>query len=55
MDMRSITSETLILRGRDYGEADRILVLLTKEAGKLSAIAKSVRKPNSKLKASTQL
>lgn len=55
MDIRSITSETLVLRGRDYGEADRILVLLTKEAGKLSAIAKSVRKPTSKLKASTQL
>ncbi|MGI5824271.1 MAG: DNA repair protein RecO [Bacillota bacterium] len=55
MDIRSVTSDAIILRGRDYSEADRILILLTKEAGKMPAIAKSVRKPASKLKASTQL
>lgn len=55
MDIRSITTDSIILRGRDYSEADRILILLTKEAGKMPAIAKSVRKPKSKLKASTQL
>ena len=55
MDIRSVTSDAIILRGRDYSEADRILVIFTKEAGKIPAIAKSVRKPNSKLKASTQL
>lgn len=55
MDIRSITTDSIILRGRDYSEADRILILLTKDAGKLPAIAKSVRKQNSKLKASTQL
>jgi DNA repair protein RecO (recombination protein O) len=55
MDIRSITSDTIVLRGRDYGEADRILILLTKDMGKIPVIAKSVRKSNSKLKASTQL
>ena len=55
MDIRSITTDAIILRGRDYGEADRILILLTKDAGKVPAIAKSVRKSSSKLKASTQL
>lgn len=55
MDIRSLTSDAIILRGKDYGEADRILIVLTKEAGKMPAIAKSVRKPTSKLKASTQL
>ena len=34
MDIRSLTSDAIILRGKDYGEADRILIVLTKEAGK---------------------
>ncbi len=55
MDMRSVTTEALILRGRDYSEGDRILVLLTRDFGKLPALAKGVRKPKSKLKAATQL
>lgn len=55
MDVRSLTTDTVILRGRDYGEADRILILYTKDVGKMPAIAKSVRKSSSKLKASTQL
>ena len=55
MDIRSITTDSIILRGRDYGEADRILILYTKEVGKMPVIAKSVRKSSSKLKASTQL
>ena len=37
-----------VLRRTNYGEADRILNLITPQ-GKISAIAKGVRKPKSKL------
>lgn len=37
-------SPAIVLRARDYGEADRIVTLLTRDAGKLGAIAKGVRK-----------
>ncbi len=55
MDIRARTDECLILRGRDFGDADRILVLLFREHGKLSCIARGVRRPKSRLKASTQV
>ena len=41
--------EAIVLRRLDYGEADRILTLLTKEHGKVGAIAKGVRRPQSRL------
>lgn len=43
------------MRRTNYGEADRILNLLTPERGKLSAIAKGVRKPKSKLAGGLEL
>lgn len=55
MDIRARTDECVVLRGRDFGDADRILVLLFREYGKMSCIAKGVRRPKSRLKASTQL
>lgn len=55
MDIRARTDECVVLRGRDFGDADRILVLLFREYGKLPCIAKGVRRPKSRLKASTQL
>lgn len=48
-------TEALILRRTNFGEADRILSLLTPEHGKLSAIAKGVRKPKSKLAGGLEL
>lgn len=45
---RSFRVEAIVLRHQDYGEADRLLVLLTQEKGKLHAIAKGVRKPASR-------
>jgi DNA repair protein RecO (recombination protein O) len=39
----------VILRGRQLGEADRILTLFTTERGKLDAVAKGVRRPRSHL------
>jgi DNA repair protein RecO (recombination protein O) len=38
-----------VLRKLDYGEADRIFTLLTAAHGKVGAIAKGVRRPESKL------
>jgi len=45
----------LVLRQRELAEADRILLLLTSERGKLSALAKGVKKPRSKLAGGLQL
>ncbi len=42
--MEELTSTALLLRRVEYGDADLILTLLTPEAGKLSAMAKSARK-----------
>ncbi len=45
----------MVLRKLDYGEADRIFTLLTRTHGKVGAIAKGVRKPESKLGPSLEL
>jgi DNA repair protein RecO (recombination protein O) len=45
----------VVLRKLDYGEADRIFTLLTKTHGKVGAIAKGVRRPESKLGPSLEL
>lgn len=42
---RVFRSEAVILRRSDFGEADRLLTLLTPDHGKLRAIAKGARKP----------
>ncbi|MCR4441384.1 MAG: DNA repair protein RecO [Peptococcaceae bacterium] len=47
-------TEALVLRARKYMEADSLLTLLTREKGKVSAIAKGVRKPNSRLRGGVQ-
>ena len=47
--MTTYREEAVVLRKLDYGEADRIYTLLTKEHGKIGAIAKGVRKTTSKL------
>lgn len=45
---RSITSEAVVLRHIDWGEADRLLWLYTSKHGKLRALAKGVRKIRSR-------
>lgn len=42
---RSFRTEAVILRRQDFGEADRLLLLLTPEHGKFRAISKGARKP----------
>lgn len=42
--MDELTTKAFVLRTRDYGESDRIVVLLSEELGKVSAIAKGARR-----------
>ena len=44
----SLKTEAIVLRGIRYGEADRILHLYTPERGRVSAIAKGVRRSKSR-------
>jgi len=46
--MGPIKTEAVVLRSMRYGEADRILHLYTPENGRMSAIAKGSRRPNSR-------
>jgi len=48
-------TEAIILRRTNYGEADRVVSLLTPDRGKISGIAKGVRKPKSKLAGGLEL
>lgn len=48
MKQRTYTSEGIVLSRKNYSEADRILVVLSKHFGKLSLLAKGVRKIKSK-------
>ncbi|MCB0216976.1 MAG: DNA repair protein RecO [Caldilineae bacterium] len=45
---RLYRSQAIVLRRQDYGEADRILTLYTREHGKVNAIAKGVRRITSR-------
>lgn len=45
---RSFRTEAVVLRHSDWGEADRMLVLFTREHGKVRAVAKGVRKVRSR-------
>jgi DNA repair protein RecO (recombination protein O) len=46
---RVYSTEAIVLRRTDYGEADRILTLFTPKSGKVRAIAKGVRRTTSRL------
>jgi DNA repair protein RecO (recombination protein O) len=46
---RRYATEAIVLSRFDYGEADRILTLITPTGGKLKAIAKGIRKPTSRI------
>jgi DNA repair protein RecO (recombination protein O) len=52
---RSIRTEGFILRRKDFGEADRILVLFSRKLGRISCIAKGSRKPSSKISGHIEL
>jgi DNA repair protein RecO (recombination protein O) len=45
---RTYRSEAIILRRFDFGEADRMLTLYSREFGKIKALAKGARKPQTR-------
>ena len=45
---RSLRVEAVVIRHSDWGEADRLLTLYTREAGKIRALAKGVRRLRSR-------
>lgn len=45
----------IVLKTRDYGETHKIITILTKQLGKISAIARGANKPKSKLSAVSQV
>ncbi|MGP6191875.1 MAG: DNA repair protein RecO [Vulcanimicrobiaceae bacterium] len=49
MPARSYKTRAIVLRARNLGEADKIYTLFTQERGKLDAVAKGVRRANSRL------
>jgi DNA repair protein RecO (recombination protein O) len=53
--MKPIRTKAIVLRRTNYGEADRILQLLTPDHGKVSVIAKGVRREKSKLAGGIEL
>ena len=52
--IRLYRTEGIVLRARDFQETDRLLSIFTHRRGKVSAIAKGVKRPQSKLAGGTQ-
>jgi DNA repair protein RecO (recombination protein O) len=53
--VRQLVTPAIILARTDYGEADRILTMLTPEYGKIRLLAKGVRRVKSKLAGGIEL
>jgi DNA repair protein RecO len=53
--VNQIQTQAIVLTRTDYGEADRIITLLTPDQGKLRLMARGVRKPKSKLAGGIEL
>lgn len=53
--MNHVTTVGIVLSRTNYGEADRIMTMLTTDQGKVRFIAKGARKPKSKLAAGVEL
>ncbi|NCU30592.1 DNA repair protein RecO [Candidatus Saccharibacteria bacterium] len=53
--MKNLRTKAIILRRTNYGEADRILQLLTPQNGRISVIAKGARREKSKLAGGIEL
>jgi len=53
--VKSVRTKAIVLRRTNYGEADRIIQLLTPEQGVVSVMAKGVRKERSRLAGGIEL
>lgn len=51
---KNFNLEGIVIRSRDYGDNDRIITFLSIDRGKISGIAKGVRKSQSSLKGAVQ-
>lgn len=49
MRSRTYRAEAIVLKTIDFGEADRVLTLLTRHFGKVSVVAKGIRRSTSRL------
>lgn len=47
-EFRSFRAQSIVLRHKDWGEADRLLTIYTREQGKVRALAKGARKVTSR-------
>lgn len=55
MDKRTYSTEAIVLARKNYGEADRILVVFSKHYGKLRLVAKGVRKTTSRKRGNLEI
>ena len=53
--MKQQVTDAIVLRRVNYGEADRIVTLLTPSDGKLALVARGVRRPKSKMAGGIEL
>lgn len=53
--MKTYSTEGIIIKRSDYGEADKIITLLSPDKGKLTLLAKGIRKLSSKRAGSLEL
>ena len=53
--MPTYSTAAVVLKRINYGEADRLVTLLTEKYGRVTAIARGVRKPLSKLRGFLEL
>lgn len=55
MSGQQLATKAIVLNRHDYGEADRILTLITPDQGKISVMARGVRRVKSKLAGGIEL
>lgn len=53
--MALYNADGIVIRVRDFDEADKVLTILTREEGKIQAVAKGARRPRNRFAASVQL
>lgn len=53
--MALYNAEAIVIRVRDFDEADKIATLLTREEGKVQAVARGARRPRSRYAGATQI
>lgn len=52
--MSLVRTEGIVLKSRPFGEADKILVIFSKDRGKLEAVARGARRPRNRLVGAAQ-